>query len=124
MKKSAVSNSLYLALIAFALYSIALYSIGNAHALAADGIQFVDCGSTSNGLAVKAASVQPRQFACPRASLVGERYLRAVRKKVVASVRISVTGTTWICRERLYDTNPVTECVNRRDPRELVVLVS
>lgn len=119
MKKSIVSNCLHLALGALVLYSIA-----GARVMAVDGIEFVDCGSASNGLAVRAASVQPRQFACTRANLVGERYLRAVRNKALTSVRISVTRATWICRERLYDTNPVTECVMQQDPRELVVLAS
>lgn len=98
--------------------------LGQARATHSDESKFVDCGSISNGLSVKAASVQPRQFACPRATLVGERYLRAVRKKALASVRISVSGATWICRERLYDTHPVLECVMRREPHETVALVS
>jgi hypothetical protein len=47
-----------------------------------------------------------------------------VRKQAFASVRISVSGATWICRERLYDTNPVLECVMQREPHEIVALVS
>lgn len=124
MNNATVSN-----LLSLILGAVVMYSGGNARAeavdgVAFDGIAFVDCGSTSNGLSVQAASVQPRQLSCPRAGLVGERYLRAVRKKAFASVRISVNGAIWICRERLYDTNPVTECAMRNRPRELVRLVS
>lgn len=118
MKNASVSNRSCLVL------AVIVVCMGQARAARPDDSKFVDCGSTSNGLSVKAASVQPRQFACPRATLVGERYLRAVRKKGFASVRISVSGAIWICRERLYDTNPVLECVLRREPHEIVALVS
>lgn len=118
MKNATVFNRSCLAL------AVIVVCMSEGHATRADDSKFVDCGSISNGLSVRAASVQPRQFACPRATLVGERYLRAVRKKALASVRISVSGATWICRERLYDTNPVLECILQREPREIVTLVS
>jgi len=118
MKNASVSNRSCLVLAAIVV------CMGQARATPPDGSKFVDCGSISNGLSVKAASVQPRQFACPRATLVGERYLRAVRKKAFASVRITMGGAIWICRERLYDTHPVQECILRREPHEIVALVS
>jgi hypothetical protein len=80
------------------------------------------CGSAGNGLAVIAISGASKAKACPTARKVGNLYLKnAAGKK--GAIFVKVNKIKWRCGEKGKE-HPYIECVNQRNKREKIRLLS